>query len=601
MEILKIKVEPVSAEEQNALLGIKLLKEEERTIKTPNGEIEGFLHPIFQLRKVKKEKGVDNEVTQKNESTAVMVKTEQPFWFSEDGIISMFSESCENVSNFLKHEDLKTEKTEPTEELMQVDPALDTPSDLETLTKVDCDKFSSQRKEIMHDYPDGREKQNSRSCRILKKSRTVNESLKHNFSVKTFSTNCDLEKYQSIHNEEEKYESNTCHKTLRKKSGLHKPIICDLCGKKFNLASNFKRHQIIHSGEKPYICDICNKRFALIKYLKEHLKVHTGEKTYNCDVCDKNFSQAFQLKSHQHRHHRDKQLGKEVVLTTKQWEKPGEDISLPGCLKETKRIPSGKKYICNTCGKEFKKNCHLKTHEAIHSGARPFICDDCGKNFTTKGDLKKHQRIHSGEKPYNCDVCGKEFSISSNFKRHQKIHTEKKPYNCDICGKLFAISNYLKEHQRVHTGKKLHSCDVCGKEFLLASNLRQHQKIHSGEKPYICNVCGKHFIFSSNLKKHHWNHTGEKPYCCDVCGKEYTQKSYLKRHQSVHSGDRPYRCDNCGKKFRVKYALSRHLNIHTENKPHICCICNKQFTSSWHCKRHWKTHNDKNCTVEMSK
>jgi len=49
-------------------------------------------------------------------------------------------------------------------------------------------------------------------------------------------------------------------------------MLCDVCGKNFNDASNLKRHKLTHNTvEKPFKCELCDKAFARSDHLKKHV------------------------------------------------------------------------------------------------------------------------------------------------------------------------------------------------------------------------------------------------------------------------------------------------------------------------------------------
>ncbi|KAM6228658.1 uncharacterized protein M6G45_016274 [Spheniscus humboldti] len=75
---------------------------------------------------------------------------------------------------------------------------------------------------------------------------------------------------------------------------------------------------------------------------------------------------------------------------------------------------------------------HQRAHAAERPGppappARPrglpYKCEECGKSFRRNKELVTHQRLHTGRLPFQCGHCGKSFSWSSHFDRHQRVHT----------------------------------------------------------------------------------------------------------------------------------------------------------------------------------
>ncbi|XP_048254018.1 zinc finger protein 808-like [Haliotis rufescens] len=104
---------------------------------------------------------------------------------------------------------------------------------------------------------------------------------------------------------------------------------CNICGK---LVLELRNHMKYHS-EKAYVCRVCGMRFTISANLKRHLRLHTGETPYQCKICGERFMKAEALKKHTARHE-----GRELE----------------------------KKYECPTCGKKFLDSYHMKRHTVVH-------------------------------------------------------------------------------------------------------------------------------------------------------------------------------------------------------------------------------------------
>ena len=64
---------------------------------------------------------------------------------------------------------------------------------------------------------------------------------------------------------------------------------CDICGVKFKLSRNFKRHYLAHIEAKTFNCSSCGRSFNSKQHLRRHEAIHDNRQ-YLCSGCGKEFS-----------------------------------------------------------------------------------------------------------------------------------------------------------------------------------------------------------------------------------------------------------------------------------------------------------------------
>ncbi|XP_032237893.2 zinc finger and SCAN domain-containing protein 12 [Nematostella vectensis] len=205
-----------------------------------------------------------------------------------------------------------------------------------------------------------------------------------------------------------------------------------------------------------------------------------------------------------------------------------DDVSEGGVTK--KQIQSNeishKKYVCSTCGKQYKQSGHMRRHERSHEHGHSdkgksdtrHHCSICQETFTRHESLKRHvKKLHTngetigGQKAptefkHKCTLCGKKFKEPQSLPRHIRLtHEGEKSFKCDKCDKRFTQGSGLQRHMLIHEEKKF-ECKNCGKTFARSFVLRRHLLTHTDDKPYKCFVCSKGFIRASQLSDHVWNH-----------------------------------------------------------------------------------------------
>ncbi|CAL4120913.1 unnamed protein product [Meganyctiphanes norvegica] len=199
-----------------------------------------------------------------------------------------------------------------------------------------------------------------------------------------------------------------------------KPFRCTFCPRRFSDAEIFKQHQTAHSqrsirdfkcklctystkhkhsvavhmrahhpGEMPFVCQYCDDRFLLASQLKRHLLVHTGDKVFKCSHCKFVGSRRHYLRQHLLKMHVNRD-GMKCGLCEVKFESEGE-------IRKHMMVHLGRKILtCKTCNyKCFYKNA-LKTHACKK---QRYKCDLCNKNFHGRRVLDKHMKTHQKQEP----------------------------------------------------------------------------------------------------------------------------------------------------------------------------------------------------------
>ena len=195
-----------------------------------------------------------------------------------------------------------------------------------------------------------------------------------------------------------------------------KALSCTKCPKTFQTKADLDKHLLVHQNAlKPYACPVCGWRFHLIHNMKRHLNTH--EETGDIEV-----GTAEEL------------LAAVEATATVSPRSQAVPASVDGMVSpvsatsstETSEAVAGNNsghMKCNICNKWFTEAIALSRHMEVHSTDRPFACPICGWRFKQINNMKRHMLTHSGAKPYSCDFCDKSYTDNYSLKQHvAKIH-----------------------------------------------------------------------------------------------------------------------------------------------------------------------------------
>lgn len=219
---------------------------------------------------------------------------------------------------------------------------------------------------------------------------------------------------------------------------------CYLCKETYRRIDNLRRHfRTCHRiTENLWSCSDCQKRLSSRKHLVKHLYKH---RTPACDYCPETFTTFRLLQQHCQQTHSN-----ELVL-----------------------------HQCVQCPKKFALRAQFDMHKHLHNQRNnqdnhnaPFNCTSCSETFTTATQLKAHTRaLHT---THLCSECGKTFKNNSLLVSHQKVHKSEKPFVCSRCPSRFKWKVALTYHMTIHDQERKHVCETCGKSFSTRSAMKGH-------------------------------------------------------------------------------------------------------------------------------
>ena len=184
---------------------------------------------------------------------------------------------------------------------------------------------------------------------------------------------------------------------------LNSGFPCKSCPKTFTSRKELDNHVLVHSaGMKPFACPVCGLRFHLLHNMKRHLLTHEESGDIEAGTAD-GLLEAVEAAASRPPPSSPGTSGSDPAVTT----------TAAGHMK------------CNLCNKWFSEQIALQRHMDVHSKNRPYACPVCGWRFKQVHNMKRHLLTHSGAKPFSCDFCDKSYTDNYSLKQHvAKVHPD---------------------------------------------------------------------------------------------------------------------------------------------------------------------------------
>ena len=431
---------------------------------------------------------------------------------------------------------------------------------------------------------------------------------------------------------------------MRRIHHVEKRFKCSECSRSFALATNLRRHELLHSNVRRFLCQYCAESFQqnkslhchIFKYHADKLDSNPSSRPFGCRLCGERFYHACHVRQHMQKEHqvfsssvrrKRESTGLTACESTGVRARERTCVRAFGCsvcntsytslVKLNQHVMThwtdnvGSAYKCQLCNDQFQLMTALGSHVSdVHSDDElQYRCSECEKSFSTKIKLKLHvMRVHANDVVV-CNVCFKKFTRQSALQQHalqqhmvsHTVSGEKlvgpsgvRAFGCGACGTSYFSTVTLNKHVMTHGTDNMGSvykCQLCSEQFELVTTLESHVSdvhyIH--QLQYRCSQCEMTFNSEAMLKQHKHIHT-DKALLCTVCCEKFAVPAALKHHMAFHTGEKPFGCSVCGKRFTNSQTLSIHELVHSGDKPFVCKTCGKAFRQRSHLIQHGRIH-----------
>ncbi|OWR43390.1 gastrula zinc finger protein XlCGF57.1-like [Danaus plexippus] len=405
-------------------------------------------------------------------------------------------------------------------------------------------------------------------------------------------------------------------------------FICGVCGTGLKRKEHLDRHMQEHTEYRPHICPDCGKGFKRKEHLNIHMTIHKGDKNLMCSLCQKAFYRKDHLQKHLQTH--NKNFVKQTSIL-----EPDIDIK-----QETEEYEEFNPIITNVIGND-EAQAFMETDdqnssestsdqkdikpEPVVDASRPFVCQDCGKSYKRKDHLKIHSWTHI-KREVLCGQCGRAFHTADQMLVHVNLVHIRTHETTGGVAQLRALlgdqidvevlnnsSSLLVEREASSPERRPHECPVCHRKFKRKQHLKVHANVHFKQTHTVwCSLCNEGFSDNTQFEGHHCQFTNQsqgegaeyedtrdsppqdakkenhpidfvevelndpssesrlplprRVYVCKYCGKPFKRKDHYKIHLHIHTGVKSFFCPDCGKGFYRKDHLQKHMIVHAKFK-----------------------------------
>ncbi|XP_021936905.1 PR domain zinc finger protein 5-like isoform X2 [Zootermopsis nevadensis] len=325
-----------------------------------------------------------------------------------------------------------------------------------------------------------------------------NESTDILYSLSCESANCNIKSNDANVQETDMQNGKRCVKKKDYEKLAPFKFFCTLCSFKSKRESHYQRHLELHSKvSELFSCKKCDFTTIRLGHLRRHEMSHSDTK-FVCDMCHYHTDHHKFLLRHQRIKHASIQ-GQENIAQK-------ELLRCVECAYSTTRPYFYKRHL----------QAHTGANSSLLRDEHRFHCQQCSYKTGRKVHYIRHvNNVHNNKRPYLCDHCGKAFKRPDALKQHRVTHVELDPnlgaFRCPVCGKCCRAQAQLTQHLAVHSNVRSFLCEICGSSFKTRAVQRKHVlTIHKNPKAFSCSQCSRKFNTKYALRRHMKQHSLDK-------------------------------------------------------------------------------------------